>query len=54
MKWMLVLFLGIEMDNNNKSLKRSKRAAARLKLHNGESELQHFFAGEQWEKINIH
>lgn len=44
------------MDNNNQSLKLSKKAAARLKLHNGESELRHFFAGEQWEseKINIH
>lgn len=44
------------MDNNNKSLKFSKRAAAGLKLDNGESELQHFFTGEQWEstKINIH
>lgn len=54
MKWTLVSFLRIEMDNSNKSLKRSKRAAARLKL--GESELRHFFAGEQWEseKINIH
>lgn len=44
------------MDNNNKSLKLSKRAAACLKLYNGESELRHFFAGEQWErkKIKIH
>lgn len=56
MKWTSVSFLWIEMDNNNKSWKRSERAAARLKLHNGESELRHFFAGEQWEseKINIH
>lgn len=44
------------MESNNKSLKLSKSAAARLKLDNGESELQHFFAGEKSEskKINIH
>lgn len=44
------------MDNNNKSLKLSKRAAACLNLDSGESELRHFFAGEQWESknINIH